>query len=704
MRTRRLLRFALAAFALGFAVWLGFQVRGRPVVTGEASDPRTDPNAVVESSGGLITRTRADARDMDLAHKGLRTYPDGRTVFQDVTVTVPERPDRRGFTIQGDEAEVTKDNAQVRLTGHLRLETTDGLTMTGPEATYNQADGVIRIPGDVRFKKGGMTGSSVGATYDNTRDVLWMLERAVIDVTPDARGQGETHMRSGSAGFARADRYIRLEGAATVEREGQTLSGDTVTVFMQPGADIIELVELRGQSMANLPAPQQLQRLSASDMNLAYQPDGRTLRQVTLAENASVQFRAQGGGTGRTLRAAVIDMQLDADGSTMTGLNAQDAVELKVPQQGETPARVITGNTLAGHGQPGRGLTGATFTGDVTFKETRAAARSRTALNRTITAATLDLQTSGALDAIDRASFSGEVLVRDEGRTATAPRLIYRTLSGDITLSAEGTTLMSRIDDARGSIQARVINIVGGADDVVAETEVRSVLQGGEGGAQRPGMFRQDQPVNVTAARLERQAGKAQYTGDAQIWQGATSIKGQSITLDESSGNLLATGSVRTVMELDEPDASGRAARSVTTGTAEELEYKDAARTAILRKSARLVSARDGDLRGNRLELILREGGHELERMEAYEAVTLQTPTRNATGSRLTYFTQDGRYVMAGSPVVVLEQFPTECRETTGRSLTFYRGNDVITVDGNQSTRTQGRTAGTCPALVKPAS
>jgi lipopolysaccharide export system protein LptA len=137
----------------------------------------------------------------------------------------------------------------------------------------------------------------------------------------------------------------------------------------------------------------------------------------------------------------------------------------------------------------------------------------------------------------------------------------------------------------------------------------------------------------------------------------------------------------------------------VTTGTANELEYQDKEHKAILRTAARLVSARDGDLRGARIEMFMLESGRELERLEAYDNVTMQTATRHATGDRLTYFTKEGRYVMGGTPVVVLEQFPTECRETTGRRLTFYRASDVITVDGNQSTRTQGRTAGTCPAL-----
>ncbi|MGI8672228.1 MAG: hypothetical protein ACR2LU_06435, partial [Luteitalea sp.] len=486
MPLRRLLRFVFAAFALGFAIWLGLQLRGRSRPGGHASDPRTDPTAVVESSGGLITRTRGEARDFDLQHKGLRSYPDGRTVFKAVTVTVPPRDDRRGFTLKGDEAEVGKDHAQVRLVGNLHLDTSDGLQMTGPEATYESADGIIRIPGEMQFTRGSMRGGSIGATYDNTRDVLWMLEQARIDITADARGQGATRMRAGSAGFARADRYIRLQTAATVTREGQTLGGDSITLFLQPAQDIIELVELRGRSSVALPATQPLQSLAASDINLVYAEDGRTLRQAVLAEHANVQFRGQAGAAGRRLSAALIDMQLDADGATMTGLHAQESVQLTMPQTGQTPARTITGATLTGMGAAGRGLTGATFAKAVSFRETRPAARGQTALDRTITAETLDLSTRGTLDAIDRATFNGTVAVKDQDRTATAPRLLYRTDSGDITLSAEGTTQTARIDDVKGSVQARVLTIFGASQDLLAETDVRSVLKGGDGAAARP--------------------------------------------------------------------------------------------------------------------------------------------------------------------------------------------------------------------------
>jgi hypothetical protein len=41
-----------------------------------------------------------------------------------------------------------------------------------------------------------------------------------------------------------------------------------------------------------------------------------------------------------------------------------------------------------------------------------------------------------------------------------------------------------------------------------------------------------------------------------------------------------------------------------------------------------------------------------------------------------------------------------ECRDTTGRTLTFFNGSDTLLVDGNQHSRTQARTGGKCPELV----
>jgi hypothetical protein len=89
---------------------------------------------------------------------------------------------------------------------------------------------------------------------------------------------------------------------------------------------------------------------------------------------------------------------------------------------------------------------------------------------------------------------------------------------------------------------------------------------------------------------------------------------------------------------------------------------------------------------------------NELERVEGYEAVTLRESGRTATGDRLSYLAADEQYDMTGIPVRIVEQ----CRETTGRTLTFYKAVDRILVDGQQITRTRTKSGGNCPDASRP--
>ena len=84
---------------------------------------------------------------------------------------------------------------------------------------------------------------------------------------------------------------------------------------------------------------------------------------------------------------------------------------------------------------------------------------------------------------------------------------------------------------------------------------------------------------------------------------------------------------------------------------------------------------------------------NELERVEGYESVTLRESGRTATGDRLSYLAADEQYDMTGVPVRIVQ----ECRETTGRMLTFYKAVDRILVDGQQITRTRTKSGADCP-------
>ncbi len=190
-------------------------------------------------------------------------------------------------------------------------------------------------------------------------------------------------------------------------------------------------------------------------------------------------------------------------------------------------------------------------------------------------------------------------------------------------------------------------------------------------------------------------------SGEVRLWQSETDIQASTIILDESQGNLMATGSVRArsvLVQLNEE--TGESEPVTTVGWGEELFYDDSLHRTTYTTDAR-VDGQAEDLRADRIEMYLGAGGDTVERVEAYDAVTVQLRGRWAAGDRFTYVEADGRYEMSGVPVRVIEQLDTECRETTGRTLTFYRSVDTITVDGNAEVRTRSTqtTSGKCPEL-----
>jgi CRP-like cAMP-binding protein len=111
------------------------------------------------------------------------------------------------------------------------------------------------------------------------------------------------------------------------------------------------------------------------------------------------------------------------------------------------------------------------------------------------------------------------------------------------------------------------------------------------------------------------------------------------------------------------------------------------------------VRGPQGDLRAERIEIVLAKQGNTVERLEGHTRVTLRLDMRTAVGARLTYYASDERYVISAAgttPVRVSDAYTSpsgavSCRETTGRTLTLYRSTDTITVDGNEQERTDTR-------------
>lgn len=707
---QRTVRYVLAAFAILFAAGVYLAIREPGPQAPAADAGRTDLEAIAESVGGTAWLAKALRKDLEVSYGRMLVYGDGRLRFVDgLEVKLPDRSGR-DFRLTARQGEGREDQTAMNVEGDVRLEASDGLVVNAERAAYDSAEDIVRVPDAVRFSRNRMRGSSRGATYDRTRDVLWMLADAAIDVEPAPDGTGQMALRAGAAGFARRDRYLRLEAHTTIDQGAQRAEADNAMAYLQPGQDLLTMVELRGNSQVRLEAtgPGQLEAMSAQDINLHYREDGRTLERVTLASAASIQFAGEHGQAGRRLAASWMDITLEADGTPLI-VAARDQVELSLPAEATTPARRIRAVSLEATGEPGRGLTNARFLDQVEFVEAKPARNGVQGGSRRVRSRSLDAAVKPGFASLDAANFGGGVRLSDGEIEAGAPDAAYDVAKGTMRLVAGPAGAGAQVTDSRATIEARVIDITLEGQSLVAETDVRSLLKAssretaGAGGPRRPGMLKDDQPVNVTAAHLayDSASGRATYTGDARLWQGETAVQGATIVLDDRKGNLTASGGVRSSWRLLDTDPKTQvSAMKTTVATGADLVYEDELRRATYTTDARM-NGPEGDLRAQTIELYLAPDGDRLERLEAYTDVTLHTEHRESTGARLSYFAADDRYVMATAPgapeVRILEQLPQECRETLGKTLTFHRATDTIAVDGSDERRTQTTSGGKCP-------
>jgi lipopolysaccharide export system protein LptA len=698
------LRLAIALFVVIFAAVLVVSLRrGREAARKTVVAPPTLGKDVVSEGGPGHVDTRTEGKGgISITFGSQTTYADNRSKLGGgVTVDIPDK-NGRSIKIESKDAEMTQHEGKqigtAVFTGGVKLTTSDGITVASPTATYNDDEQMARIPGPLTFGKGRMTGSGVGATFDQGRNVLWILDRAKVDVPPDKDGGGEIHMTAKTAGMARGEHYMKFQGEARLEGQSHIVTGDEVTTYLTEDDERMTRMELRGSArITGKPGGSGPQDMRAKDIDLAYADDGRTLQSARMIENASMQLPAEKGKGARRISGTTIDVALGPDGSTVTNLAATENVQVDLPAEGETPARRIRSATLLATG-PG-GIQTATFSGDVEFRESRPAKGKTAAVERTARSARMDLKTKPGFGDIEQASFHTNVHFTDGTKTtADAPTAVYVIGDDRLDLSpGQGDTGKGpHVSDGRISVEARTISMMLATQVLKADTRVRSVMVGSKPGTKTdaavkmPSMLKEGQPVNVTSNRLDYDGANAVaiYDGNARLWQEETAIRADKITLEDKTGNLRGIGSVVTSMVLTEAKDSAAvksaAPAQATNTTADELLYEDQRHRATYTGKAHM-SGPNGDVTAAKIELFLAEQGGQLERAEADGNVVSRQELRRAYGQHLTYNAKDGTYTMTGSPVKVYDDTPGDCRMTEGAVATFQRVGGASTVQGSDA-------------------
>jgi lipopolysaccharide export system protein LptA len=710
-------RIGVAIFGVAVAVVVYRSIGTRQPPSRPASIAPLDPKITSETEQGSHQQFRQTQRDFGITFDKLITYEDGSTKLINPRINVPPRSDGRTFVVTADEAKAGTNQKEKELSGHVKLVASDGFEMTADRATQSEEEGRVYVPGAVMFKKGRMSGSGVNGTYDQMKDVLTIAEQAAITVVDDA-GHPTTDFSAGSATLDRLQHVLTMDMRVHVIRGTQVTDTDHTTARLADNNEVVTYLELRGQSRVT--GASAIRSMSARDIDMDYSDDGRMLERVLLNGGAEIT-PAPEGGSSRSMASESLDVRLAPDGSVV-GVTGRENARLDLPPSGDSPGGRITARDMDASGEAGRGLTEARFTNAVEYREP---AR-KGASSRVVRAGALKASLSG--DAVSEAVFSGSVVFEEDDLRANAPEIRYQPSKNTIALTS-GDVPAAHVSIDQIEIDARRVDVALESRQISA-SQVKTTLRPSSpsqrgspsttSGRTMPGLLKQDDAANVNADALvyTSATGQATYTGNARLFQGATSISGDVISVDREKGDLTASGAARSTLDLE----TGRVA-----GSAQEIRYTDASRTVTYSAGAMgptrgrgtapaaaasggrgslepvreaQVKGPQGDLHAERIDIVLAKPDNRTERLEAFTHVTLKMDTRNAVGDRLTYHADGERYVMSGAgavPVTIVSTTtesgataPT-CRQTTGRTLTFFKSTDRIIVDGNEETRTETR-------------
>ncbi len=268
---------------------------------------------------------------------------------------------------------------------------------------------------------------------------------------------------------------------------------------------------------------------------------------------------------------------------------------------------------------------------------------------------------------------------------------------------------------------AKTIRINRATGDALAEGDVKSTyseLKEQPNGA----LLASSSPIHVTAHSMtaHNTPGMALYSGNARLWQDANMIEAPTIQFDRDRRFVTAQGTpaqpVQTILVQNRQGQGQNKRRRESRGTSSRersrgkphspgwiqphLHHRREAHVCRFRAQSPL--RRRSRRQGRRLHGVRQDaptptcypavkpsnhqsfaGPGQLDHMVAEGDVVIQQPNRRAEGQKLVYTAADDKFVLTGGPPSI---FDAEQGKITGVSLTFFRRDDRVLVEGEAST------------------
>jgi lipopolysaccharide export system protein LptA len=261
-------------------------------------------------------------------------------------------------------------------------------------------------------------------------------------------------------------------------------------------------------------------------------------------------------------------------------------------------------------------------------------------------------------------------------------------------------TGLPRVVDAGMETTAGNVRLNRASGEGYAEGDVKTTysdLKAQPGGA----LLASSDPIHVTAQSMTAHSNPqtATFKGNARLWQNANVVEAPTIEFqkDERTVNANSNSAQRVSTVLVGVDKRGKA--TPVNVTSAHLIYRDSERKAHYEGGVTVRSA-DLTVTSNQMDVFLVPAGGtpvaqkspgvrgqsenptaaKLEKIIATGSVLITEPNRRATGEQLTYTASDDKFVLTGGPPSI---FDAEHGKITGVSLTLFRHDDRVVVDGD---------------------
>ncbi len=258
-----------------------------------------------------------------------------------------------------------------------------------------------------------------------------------------------------------------------------------------------------------------------------------------------------------------------------------------------------------------------------------------------------------------------------------------------------------RVAEGGMTTTAQTIRFNRTAGDAIADGNVKSTysdLKPQPDGA----LLASSDPIHVVSRTMtaHRSSAVAVYSGNARLWQNSNVVEAPTLQFDRDHRSLIAEGDASQPVKTILVQIDARGAATPVTITSAHLTYADSDRKILLTGGV-TAKGSDATMTSRQMTVYLAPRNPasagppkaastvpgvatsgQVEKIVAENEVTVVEPSRRATGNRLVYTAAEDKYVMTGGPPSI---FDAEHGKITGDSLTFYRHDDRVTVEGKSN-------------------